>query len=701
MRFRIAALVAALSGAAAAQPSQLWHTHLAGFGAKPASGRFYAQVKESDLGVDVNGDGDQNDYVPRVMDPATRSIAVLPFATHFAGTSNVAAAGDFEAIPVLEWDQGNTVLNGDGDTNDDVLLIRRASTGQGFYLPLAVTPSVLLMSADGSLVVTQTSEVQQGVDINGNGTKDDVVVVMVDPATGIWKTAGQAPNFGTEYLHPLAGGQAVVELSEAKLATDLDGDGDQTDVVPALFDFATGGSSPLGVAITGHVSVLSGEQKFLIHVSEPGSGGIDLDGDGDALDIVPAIVDRATLTLQSLGLSGNAAGEPGPGIVAHVLVTAPESANSADFNGDGDQLDVVPFVFDLATGAAVNLGIALTQNGGAVIGEGYVAFTMLENKLAPPMDGNGDGDLWDIVPFVYDIASGELSVLPLALTFFQVDLVARGPVLLLRAEEYSNQTDFDFDGDLADSCAWIYDAPTRTLMNLGRSMTDLAYVYPGAAALSFHVAEHDEGNASLNGDADANDEIAAIYDPAARSLFEAPFADWGPPYDVEQDTLLVIAENQQGMDLTGNGLLTESELSIYRPQVNGCGAFASHGEGCPTSAGRTPELEIHGCAVPSGQVRIQIRGAIPGESALLVLGHQPATLPLGGGCSLLVAPVLPFIVGPIPLAANGLFGGAALLPATLPANAQPGTIALQAFVSDPALFKGYAASNAVVMSLAP
>lgn len=702
---RSIAFLALAAGTAAAQPAQIWHTQLSENIPIAYAGRYYMPSYEGVVNADLNGDGDKNDYVLRVVDPATHTVTTRPFAVLYNKNGSMAAAGDFEAIAIHEAGQGFADLNVDGDYLDDVIVLRRLSTGQASIVPLAVEPETLRFAADGSILEFQSRESDQGADLNGNGNQFDDVTIVLDPATAAWKPVAATYFFGPEYLHPLSGAQALVELTEWTVSIDFNGDGDTNDTVPGLFDFASGTIHPIPVAINPLALILAGEQTFVFQVSESANGGIDRNGDGDAFDSVPAVCERATLAVANLGIAGTALGSRDPGGETHVLVNAPESVNALDLNGDGDQLDTVPWIYEIGTGTSVNLGIACEPKTTAVIGTGYVAFQALENAFSPPIDGNHDGDFWDKVPFVYDLAAQDLVVLPLALAYIPppapIALSARGPELMLRGEEYSSQTDFNFDGDTGDVVVFAYDAPTRSLMNLARSLWDVGTSAPGAHDLAFNVKESAEGNQSLNGDADAGDVVAAIFDPETRALFEPGLAMQQFTQCHGIDTLMLVLESGQGVDFTGNGLTTEVEVAILRPLPGGCGGFAAYGAGCPTSAAQVPELEAHGCAIPGGQVRIQVRGGIPGESAFLLLGGQPGSVPIGAGCLLLVTPLLPVVIGPIPLANNGMFGGAAMLPAVLPPNSIPGSIAMQALLTDPALFKHFALSNAVSLAIAP
>ena len=85
-------------------------------------------VSESNEGSDLNGDGDTNDFVPHVYDHTTGMTTNIGLA--FSGFA-FSLDGNLLAFHVFESAQGNTDLNGDGDTNDLVLHV---------YDHTAVTP---------------------------------------------------------------------------------------------------------------------------------------------------------------------------------------------------------------------------------------------------------------------------------------------------------------------------------------------------------------------------------------------------------------------------------------------------------------------------------------------------------------------------------------------------------------------------------
>lgn len=118
------------------------------------------------------------------------------------------------------------------------------------------------------------------------------------------------------------------------------------------------------------------------------------------------------------------------------------------------------------------------------------------------------------------------------------------------------------------------------------------------------------------------------------------------------------------------------------------------GQGCAGFLGTVPSLSGGGCPAAGGQVTIQIEGGLPGSSAILVFGLAPANLPLGGGCALLVAPLLgPQVV--LPLSGTGGISVPGVIPPTL-SNV---SFSMQAFVIDATNPIGASSTNGLTLTI--
>jgi hypothetical protein len=126
---------------------------------------------------DLNGDGDTWDWPVHVYDFAsgvTTNLGLDPYG----GISHI--DGEMFAFPVAESSQGNSDLNGDGDTSDVVLHIHDAASGTTTNLELAEDKSNYPRFS-GRRVAFTVSETDQGnTDLNGDGDTLDTVVHVAD-----------------------------------------------------------------------------------------------------------------------------------------------------------------------------------------------------------------------------------------------------------------------------------------------------------------------------------------------------------------------------------------------------------------------------------------------------------------------------------------------------------------------------------------
>jgi hypothetical protein len=86
-------------------------------------------VSESGVHSDLNGDGDVKDWVLHVYDSARGELVNLRLATL---QRSLAIDGPTVAFSVVERDQGNRDLNGDGDASDAVVYLYDTSTRRVF-----------------------------------------------------------------------------------------------------------------------------------------------------------------------------------------------------------------------------------------------------------------------------------------------------------------------------------------------------------------------------------------------------------------------------------------------------------------------------------------------------------------------------------------------------------------------------------------
>src|SRR5690606_14301304 len=80
--------------------------------------------------------------------------------------------------------------------------------------------------------------------------------------------------------------------------------------------------------------------------------------------------------------------------------------------------------------------------------------------------------------------------------------------------------------------------------------------------------------------------------------------------------------------------------------------FIPIGAGCPGEGGFAPQLDLGSCSLIGGPVTLKVSGGPGGSIALVHLGLDEADIPIGAGCSLFMAPVLPTAIF-LPLFGSG------------------------------------------------
>jgi hypothetical protein len=192
-------------------------------------------VSESEQGgVDLNGDGDAADRVLHIHDIATSSTTNLEVAVSGAvnqWTRPIKLREGLFAFIVNEQDQGGVDLNNDGDFNDAVVHVYDATSAVLTNLGLAG----YVPAAAESRVIVNVREADQGnTDLNGDGDTDDTVTHVYDALTGTITNLGIAAGDGVvDSEHNLLALSVNESLQGGR---DLNGDGDALDGVVHVYD---------------------------------------------------------------------------------------------------------------------------------------------------------------------------------------------------------------------------------------------------------------------------------------------------------------------------------------------------------------------------------------------------------------------------------------------------------------------------------
>ncbi len=384
--------------------------------------RLAFRVSEARQGADLNGDSDTLDSVLHVHDFGTGLTSNLKLDV----LDNVWLNGNRLALRVSEARHGSD-LNSDGDTFDSVLHVHDFGTGVTRNLELDALGDVWL---DGDRLAFRVSEARHGSDLNGDSDTRDFVLHVHDLGTGV--TSNLELAAAQVWLD---GDRLAFRVSEVPQGVDLNGDGDQFDLVLHVHDFGTGETSNLGLASEG--VGLDGD-RLAFGVGEFRQGA-DLNGDGDKFDLVLHVYDFETGVTSNLGIASEGIWLHGDRLAYRVS----EASQGADLNGDSDTLDSVLHVHDFGTGLTSNLQLDGLDN---VWLDGD-RLSFLVDEDSQEADLNGDSDTDDFVLHVHDFGTGLTSNLELDASG---GIWLDGDRLAYRVSEASQGADLNGDSDERD-----------------------------------------------------------------------------------------------------------------------------------------------------------------------------------------------------------------------------------------------------------
>jgi len=238
-------------------------TRVAALVSEADEGAGGTSLSGSPLGGDP-GDTDKADrvlFVRAVGDPAPGSCVGSNWVNTGLAADSLAVSGDAVVIALPEAHQNGADRNGDGDAEDRVLRIYRAGTGALIPVDQAVEDFV----ADGNVVAFRTREARQGNTIlNDDGDTLDDVLQAYDLVTGKCVSSQMAVTpcpveaCDPRFPYRVAGDMVTFVTLEADQREDLNGDGDETDLIKQVFNVrkAVGAAAPLECASFGAPSAL-------------------------------------------------------------------------------------------------------------------------------------------------------------------------------------------------------------------------------------------------------------------------------------------------------------------------------------------------------------------------------------------------------------------------------------------------------------
>ena len=529
------------------------------------SGRLLVfTVVEADQGIDLNGDSDSLDGVVHVHDRVTGTT----WNTGLAGSSP-RTDGRWVVFRVFEFSQGNTDLNGDGDSVDNVIHVFDPATGTANNLLLANSfgsfgrPGVV----QGAVAFASSEASQGNTDLNGDGDTTDDVYFLHNPKSmttfnlGLASCGDAGPALNSRF--------AVMEVDEANQGNrDLNRDGDTSDCVLFAHNIRGNVTRNLRLAgIVGGASTIDGPRELegrlaALIVDEAAQGGMDLNLDGDASDHVVHVLDARARTLTNLELAGNGTQvQDFSSSDRLVAFSVSESAQgNTNLNGDHELDDEIFHVYDAQLGVTTNTMVETEGiKGGARIVGRHVFFSAFEDVS----DLNMDGDINDPrVLQVFDAATTTTTNLEIAIEGIvsMPAAIVTGPnggrYIAVLLDEGDQEADANADGDQLDSVLYVVDRQTLTVTNVGLATAGSGDT-PNAVQVfgnivSFDGSEADQGSNDANLDGDSTDHVLGLYNARTGTLVNTGLAVSGSVL-IEGGLGAVVPESDQGnMDLNGD-----------------------------------------------------------------------------------------------------------------------------------------------------
>lgn len=179
--------------------------------------------------------------------------------------------------------------------------------------------------------------------------------------------------------------------------------------------------------------------------------------------------------------------------------------------------------------------------------------------------------------------------------------------------------------------------------------------------------------------------------------FDLANVQLGPDVAVVQLPQPIFPGETVQLNLGFAGAADPDSMILIRPGPAIPHAGIPYGQGCAGTDGAVPELHVAGLPVLGGPMTLWIGEGLGGSAALFFVGLQPAQLPIGGGCDLLL---LPLVQSPLlPLSPGGAGDGNLVLPILMPPAPQGLQLHLQGIVADPGSGLGFSTTNGVTLTL--
>lgn len=415
-------------------------------------------------------------------------------------------------------------------------------------LNLGVAVHALTGAGERWLVAVREAE-QGGRDLNGDGDARDWVVHLLEPSRGRLVSTGLAlaDDDDPRLLWACDGEAAAFALDErAQGGLDRNGDGDALDRVLVILEGDVPRVHPHAVA-----ALVAGGSLVACAVDEAAQGGQDLDFDGDADGTALRIHDARDGFELAFGLR-----DAWPLAIAggNVALRLSERVG-IDLNGDGDDQDRrVLELFDGSTRLLHNTTLVLAGDAVASAGGTFgVCVSEADQGLG---DLSGDQDTDDAVYYVYSPQRGYSINLRLSVPLYPPPVVD-GERFLLLASEAPAALDRNADGDLDDWIVHVFEADPGLLYDTGLASQGSAALLGGWVGVS--VSEAMQGSSDLDHDGDADGNVVHALELASGTLLSLGLDAFQLASSGERLYLLP-SEQQTAIDWNGDGDVEDRAL---------------------------------------------------------------------------------------------------------------------------------------------
>jgi hypothetical protein len=419
------------------------------------------------------------------------SVSIIGKVQAFSITTNTIAEGYSTCIDgsIIAYISNEALigqdLNSNGDTNDQILSYYDLATNTQVNTGAAIDDEIPAVS--GSTIAFKAAEWRVNQDLNNDRDLNDNIIFYYNTATRTLTNT----QISTEYSVSLRGSIIAFEVLENKLGVDINGDGDLYDPIVMCYDLSTGIIT--NTQTVGFYPAIDGT-IIAFQTSEPENGHQDLNGDGDAYDVVIRYYDIATQTPVNTGIVGY----------------FPDNVNSVCSSLIVFQSEVGTICYyNIATGTLTNTGYP----GVSATISGSIIASML-SEIDTNQDLNGDGDtLDDFVIRYYDLTTGLLT---------NTGIVGSNPSIsgsIITFETYEGfiHEDLNQDGDMTDYFVRYIDLaeepssdsiPPRTIASITSGEIGSNGWYTSSVTLTLTATDSASGVSSITYKINSNPSVA-------------------------------------------------------------------------------------------------------------------------------------------------------------------------------------------------